>query len=311
MHRTTSTSHVPRKRFGQHFLHDPGILRKIVQAIAPKPGENLLEIGPGRRRADAAAAARARADDRDRARSRSRAAPSRRGRRRRHPRHRQRRRAHDRFVHVRSERAAAHRRQPALQHLLADPVPLHRAHRCDPRHAFHVAERSRRAHGRGARQQGLRAPVGDAAACLPRRSAAARAGRRIPASAESRVRGRSPDAARTRRAALHRRGAARAHRQGRIRPAAQDARECAAAISPMRKRFPMPASIRAHAPSSLRQRRSSRWRRRSEDSPAAVASISRNAATLALSRLTATGYAVTGPSFPPCPNARARGKSGS
>ena len=47
MHRTTSTSHVPRKRFGQHFLHDPGILRKIVQAIAPKPGENLLEIGPG------------------------------------------------------------------------------------------------------------------------------------------------------------------------------------------------------------------------------------------------------------------------
>jgi 16S rRNA (adenine1518-N6/adenine1519-N6)-dimethyltransferase len=39
--------HVPRKRFGQHFLHDPGILRKIVQAIAPQPGDNMIEIGPG------------------------------------------------------------------------------------------------------------------------------------------------------------------------------------------------------------------------------------------------------------------------
>ena len=42
-----AVSHIPRKRFGQHFLHDPGILRKIVQAIAPKPGDNLVEIGPG------------------------------------------------------------------------------------------------------------------------------------------------------------------------------------------------------------------------------------------------------------------------
>jgi 16S rRNA (adenine1518-N6/adenine1519-N6)-dimethyltransferase len=40
-------SHIPRKRFGQHFLHDPGILRKIVQAIQPVPGENVVEIGPG------------------------------------------------------------------------------------------------------------------------------------------------------------------------------------------------------------------------------------------------------------------------
>jgi 16S rRNA (adenine1518-N6/adenine1519-N6)-dimethyltransferase len=42
-----TTSHVPRKRFGQHFLHDAGILRKIVQAIAPARGDNLVEIGPG------------------------------------------------------------------------------------------------------------------------------------------------------------------------------------------------------------------------------------------------------------------------
>ena len=37
----------PRKRFGQHFLHDPGVLRRIVDAIDPKPGEEFVEIGPG------------------------------------------------------------------------------------------------------------------------------------------------------------------------------------------------------------------------------------------------------------------------
>jgi 16S rRNA (adenine1518-N6/adenine1519-N6)-dimethyltransferase len=39
--------HVHKKQFGQHFLHDPGLIRRIVQAIAPKPGERLVEIGPG------------------------------------------------------------------------------------------------------------------------------------------------------------------------------------------------------------------------------------------------------------------------
>ncbi|HEY1990885.1 MAG TPA: 16S rRNA (adenine(1518)-N(6)/adenine(1519)-N(6))-dimethyltransferase RsmA [Gammaproteobacteria bacterium] len=39
--------HVPRKRFGQHFLHDPRIIAKILLAISPKPGELLVEIGPG------------------------------------------------------------------------------------------------------------------------------------------------------------------------------------------------------------------------------------------------------------------------
>jgi 16S rRNA (adenine1518-N6/adenine1519-N6)-dimethyltransferase len=47
MHRPDDTRHVHKKRFGQHFLHDPGILRKIVLAIAPKPGETVVEIGPG------------------------------------------------------------------------------------------------------------------------------------------------------------------------------------------------------------------------------------------------------------------------
>lgn len=37
-----------RKRFGQHFLHDPRVLARIVAAIDPRPGERIVEIGPGR-----------------------------------------------------------------------------------------------------------------------------------------------------------------------------------------------------------------------------------------------------------------------
>ena len=37
-----------RKRFGQHFLHDPAVLERIVQVIDPRPGDRLVEIGPGR-----------------------------------------------------------------------------------------------------------------------------------------------------------------------------------------------------------------------------------------------------------------------
>jgi 16S rRNA (adenine1518-N6/adenine1519-N6)-dimethyltransferase len=39
--------HRPRKRFGQHFLHDAGVVRRIVEAIAPGPQDFILEIGPG------------------------------------------------------------------------------------------------------------------------------------------------------------------------------------------------------------------------------------------------------------------------
>ncbi len=39
--------HRPRKRFGQNFLHDPSIVRRILTAVAPKPPEYLVEIGPG------------------------------------------------------------------------------------------------------------------------------------------------------------------------------------------------------------------------------------------------------------------------
>lgn len=40
-------AHRPRKRFGQHFLVAPGIIRKIVEAIAPQAGDTVIEIGPG------------------------------------------------------------------------------------------------------------------------------------------------------------------------------------------------------------------------------------------------------------------------
>ena len=36
-----------RKRFGQHFLHDPGVLKRILDAISPARGDFVVEIGPG------------------------------------------------------------------------------------------------------------------------------------------------------------------------------------------------------------------------------------------------------------------------
>jgi 16S rRNA (adenine1518-N6/adenine1519-N6)-dimethyltransferase len=37
----------PKKRLGQHFLHDPGILRRIADALEAGPADTVLEIGPG------------------------------------------------------------------------------------------------------------------------------------------------------------------------------------------------------------------------------------------------------------------------
>jgi 16S rRNA (adenine1518-N6/adenine1519-N6)-dimethyltransferase len=41
------TEHRARKRFGQNFLSDPNIIRKIIDAIRPVGGETMVEIGPG------------------------------------------------------------------------------------------------------------------------------------------------------------------------------------------------------------------------------------------------------------------------
>ena len=37
-----------RRRFGQHFLHDPKVIERIVATIDPRPDQALIEIGPGR-----------------------------------------------------------------------------------------------------------------------------------------------------------------------------------------------------------------------------------------------------------------------
>lgn len=39
--------HKARKRFGQNFLQDSGIIRRIVRSVAPSGQDHLVEIGPG------------------------------------------------------------------------------------------------------------------------------------------------------------------------------------------------------------------------------------------------------------------------
>jgi 16S rRNA (adenine1518-N6/adenine1519-N6)-dimethyltransferase len=48
-----------RQALGQHFLSNPGVLRKIVAAIDPKPGDLVVEIGPGKGALTAALAEKA------------------------------------------------------------------------------------------------------------------------------------------------------------------------------------------------------------------------------------------------------------
>ena len=50
----------PRQRLGQHFLSDPGLLRKIADALDPAPDDVVLEIGPGKGSLTAALAPRVR-----------------------------------------------------------------------------------------------------------------------------------------------------------------------------------------------------------------------------------------------------------
>jgi 16S rRNA (adenine1518-N6/adenine1519-N6)-dimethyltransferase len=43
----TQSSHRPRKRFGQNFLRDQGVISRISGAIHATPDDHLVEIGPG------------------------------------------------------------------------------------------------------------------------------------------------------------------------------------------------------------------------------------------------------------------------
>ena len=144
--------HPSRKRFGQNFLVDPHYIARIIAAIDPRPGDNLVEIGPGlgaltRPLIDACGT-----HHRDRDRSRPRGAA---GRRVSRPIACS---LHDRPTRSRfdfatlGQRLARHR-QPALQHQLAAAVSP-RAIRCvGARHHGDAAEGSRAAHGRSARRR--------------------------------------------------------------------------------------------------------------------------------------------------------------
>lgn len=47
MTKRSAAGHIPRKRFGQNFLIDDGIIAGIISVIMPRRGDNLVEIGPG------------------------------------------------------------------------------------------------------------------------------------------------------------------------------------------------------------------------------------------------------------------------
>lgn len=43
-----AAKHRPKKRFGQHFLHDPAVIRRLIDLIRPAQDDHIVEIGPGR-----------------------------------------------------------------------------------------------------------------------------------------------------------------------------------------------------------------------------------------------------------------------
>src|SRR6476660_8743180 len=44
----SSPVHRPSKRFGQNFLTDKSVIKRIIEALNPQPAETIVEIGPGR-----------------------------------------------------------------------------------------------------------------------------------------------------------------------------------------------------------------------------------------------------------------------
>ena len=140
-----------RKRFGQHFLHDPAVIRRIVDCRRARRAASASSRW-GRAAARSPGACSSAPDeldvieiDRDLARSldadpRAEGAAAR--ARRERARHRLR-------APARRRSAAADRGQPALQHLDAVAVSSAEPARRDRRHAFHAAEGGRGSHGGG------------------------------------------------------------------------------------------------------------------------------------------------------------------
>ena len=140
-----------RKRFGQHFLHDPGVIRRIIDAVAPASRRAHRRNRPRPRRIDlGAAAARSSAWTSSRSIATWRGAASRSAR------------AETDFACTsrtcctpisalaRHGRTAARRRQPAVQHFHAAAVSAADAARRHRGHVFHAAKGSRGSHDRAA-----------------------------------------------------------------------------------------------------------------------------------------------------------------
>ncbi len=211
--------HRARKRFGQNFLHDPRVIERIVDAIDPQPGQTIVEIGPGQAALTRALVERAGhitaiEIDRDLAAwLRSEFTPQ------------QLTLIEADALEVRLVQPAgpaAHRRKPALQHLVAAAVRAGADRRTRGRPALHAAEGSRRSHGRRPGQPHLRPAVGDAAVPLPPDEALRRSARRLQSAAEGDIEHRAHAAAADRRAAPDRSCRLRSRGRCRLRSASQD-----------------------------------------------------------------------------------------
>jgi len=44
---SANAGHKARKRFGQNFLQDQGVIRRIIRGVSPRPSDHMVEIGPG------------------------------------------------------------------------------------------------------------------------------------------------------------------------------------------------------------------------------------------------------------------------
>ncbi len=186
-----------RKRFGQHFLHDPGVIGRIVAAIDPQPGERMVEIGPGLGAMTLPLLARAAGSC---TQSRSIATPSASARSQR--RERPRLHLHEADV-LEFDFAAARRRRRGLRvvgnlpYNISTPLLFHLLEQREHIRDMHFMLQKEVVDRMAAQPVGtLRAPDGDARAVAAHRAAVRRRARRVPPAAACRLGGRAPRAAR-------------------------------------------------------------------------------------------------------------------
>ncbi len=216
--------HVARKRFGQNFLADPHYTARIVAAVDPQPGENVVEIGPGLAAITGGLIERAghvTAIEIDRDLGGAPARAVRAGT------------AHiarGRCARIRFRVAAggpAHRGQPAVQHQLAAALPSRVVRRTPARPACHAAAGGRGADDGRAGHRRLRQADGHAAGEIRDPPSVRRAAGRVSPGAQGRIGHCASGAARCGQAANHRPAVVCARRRRCLRATPQDAAQCA------------------------------------------------------------------------------------